>query len=119
VSTPVPPLQDGLYQPTLDGQDDRVDVIARTTKGSAVALFHTQMWPGLSVEASSKGGRATVSVTDAGEPVPGATVRLGSRSVRTNLRGEASVKLEAGAYTVVASKTKYVSARTSVRVKKV
>jgi hypothetical protein len=39
--------------------------------------------------------------------------------VRTNQRGEASVKLEAGAYPVVASKAKYVSARTSVRVKKV
>jgi hypothetical protein len=119
VSTKLPPSQDSLYQLTLDGQDDRVDVIARTTKGSAVSLFHTQMWPGLSVEASDKAGLVTVSVTDAGEPVPGAGVRLGGRSLRTNERGQASLKLGAGTYRVVASKTKYVGAKTSVRVKAV
>src|SRR3954451_14917518 len=119
VSTALPPSQESLYQLTVDGHDDRVDVIVRTTKGSAVSLFHTQMWPGLSVETSSKAGLVTVSVTDAGEPVRGASVRLGGRSLRTNERGEASLKIGAGNYRVVASKTKYVSASTSARVRTV
>ena len=83
-----------------------------------MSLFHTQMWPGLSVEAASKAGVVTVSVTDAGEPVPGAVVNLAGRSLRTNQRGQASLKLGAGAYRVAASKAKYVGAKTSVRVKK-
>jgi hypothetical protein len=119
VSTKLPPSQDSLYQLTIDGQKDRADVIARTTKGSAVSLFHTQMWPGLSVEASNKAGLVTVSVTDAGEAVPGVTVRIGGHSLRANERGQASLKLQAGTYRVAASKTKYVSANTSVRVKTV
>jgi hypothetical protein len=119
VSTKLPPAQDSVYQLTIDGQKDRVDVIARTTEGSAVSLFHTQMWPGLSVEAASKAGLVTVSVTDAGEPVPGASVSLGGRTLRTNDRGQATLKLRAGTYRVVASKTNYVGARTSVRVKTV
>ena len=117
VSIRLPPSQDSLSQLTVDGQDDRVDVIARTTKGSAVSLFHTQAWPGLSVEASSKNGLAKAVVTDAGEPVPGASVRIGNHSLRTNERGEVSLELKAGDYPVVASKAKYVSAKTTVKVK--
>jgi hypothetical protein len=117
VSTTLPPAQDSLAQLTVDGQTDRIDVIARTTKGSAVSLFHTQMWPGLSVEATGKNGVATVVVTDAGEPVPGANVRVGTHSLRTNERGEASVELRAGDYPIVASKAKYVSADTTVGVR--
>ena len=58
-------------------------------------------------------------VKASGEPVPGAGVRVGGHSLRTNERGQASLKLRAGTYRVVASKTKYVSADTSVRVKAV
>ena len=116
VSTALPPAQDSLYQLTIDGQDDRVDVVGRTTKGSAVSLFHTQMWPGLTVTATSKARTVTVEVTDAGEPVPGSSVRVGGRLLRTNARGEATIDLAAGTYKINASKAKYVGATTNVKV---
>jgi hypothetical protein len=70
VSTAIPTSEDAVYTLDLSAQTDRVDVIVRTTKGSAVSLFHTQMFPGLTVEATSKAGQVTVHVTDAGDPRP-------------------------------------------------
>ena len=74
------------------------------------------MFPGLTVAASSKDGRATVTVTDAGDPVPGSSVSLAGRTLHTNAKGEASVNLPAGSYKVTASKPEYVGTTTNVRV---
>lgn len=116
VSVRIPPSQDAVYTLDLSAQGDRLDIVARTTKGSAVSLFHTQVFPGLTVAATSKDGRVTVKVTDAGQPVAGATVRVGGRVLRTGDDGQASATLPKGVYKVVASKAKYVGATTSVRV---
>jgi hypothetical protein len=119
VSTAIPASQDAVYNLDLSAQGDRVDVIARATKGSAVSLFHTQMFPGLTVEATSKAGRVTVHVTDAGDPVPGSSVRVGAHLLRTAADGTAGIKLPSGRYKVTAAKVHYVGAATSVRVKAV
>jgi hypothetical protein len=119
VSTAIPASQDAMYNLDLVAQDDRVDVIVRTTKGSAVSLYQTQLFPGLSVAATSKDGRVTVTVTDAGIPVPGSTVRIAGRTLHTDAKGEATVDLAAGIYKVTATKPKYVDANTSVRAKAV
>jgi hypothetical protein len=119
VSTAIPASQDAVYNLDLSAQDDRVDVIVRTTKGSAVSLFHTQMFPGLTVEAASKAGQVTVHVTDAGDPVPGSSVRVGAHLLRTAADGTAGIKLASGRYKVTAAKVHYVGAATSVRVKAV
>ncbi|MDX6516176.1 MAG: hypothetical protein QOH73_1842 [Gaiellaceae bacterium] len=117
VSTALPASQDAVYNLDLSAQDDRVDVIVRTTKGAAVSLFHTQMFPGLTVKATSKAGRVTVLVTDAGVPVPGSSVRVGGRLLRTGADGSAGIDLPSGSYKVTAAKAKYVGATTRVRVK--
>jgi hypothetical protein len=119
VSTAIPASQDAVYNLDLSAQTDRVDVIVRTTKGSAVSLFHTQMFPGLTVEATSKAGHVTVHVTDAGDPVPGSSVRVGAHLLRTAADGTAAIKLASGRYKVTAAKAHYVGAATSVRVKAV
>ena len=116
VSTTIPASQDGVVNLDLAAQDDRVDVIGRTTKGSAVSLFHTQMFPGLSVEATSKGGHVTVLVTDAGVPVAGSNVSVGGHLLHTGPDGRTTVELPSGSYDVTAAKTKYVGATTRVRV---
>lgn len=107
----------GVYNLDLAAQDDRVDVIARTDNGSsAVSLFHAQMLPGLSVKARSDGGRVTVTVTDAGDPVPGSSVRIGGHEVRTAGNGKATVALAAGNYPIEAAKAGYVDAKGSIHV---
>jgi len=116
VSTAIPASQDTMYNLDLAAQDDRTDVVVRTTKGSAVSLFHTQMFPGLSVEATSKGGRVTVLVSDAGDPVAGSNVSVGGRLLQTGADGRVEIKLPSGSYDVTASKNKYVGATTRVRV---
>ena len=119
VSTAIPPSQDAVYNLDLVAQNDRVDVIVRSTKGSAVSLYQTQMFPGLTVAATSKDRRVTITVTDAGDPVPGSSVRIGGRLLRTDKKGEATTDLPAGNYRVTAAKPKYVGATTSARVKAV
>jgi len=116
VSTAIPASQDSVYNLDLAAQDDRVDVIARTTKGSAVSLFHTQMFPGLSVEATSKGGRVTVLVSDAGVPVAGSNVSVGGQLLHTGPGGRVATELPSGNYDITAAKNKYVGATTHVRV---
>jgi hypothetical protein len=116
VSVPLPPGQDSVYTLDLSAQDDRLDIVARATKGSAVTLFHTQTFPGLTVRATAKNGRVTVTVLDAASPVPGSTVRVGGRVLHTDAKGQVTTTLPKGTYRVVASKPKYVGATTSVRV---
>ena len=116
VSTAIPAAEDAVYNLDLSSQADRVDVIVRTTKGSAVSLFHTQMFPGLSIEATSKAGHVTVHVSDAGDPVPDSSVLVGTHLLRTAADGTAGIKLPNGSYTVTAAKLHYVGATTSVRV---
>jgi hypothetical protein len=56
-------------------------------------------------------------VTDAGDAVSGATIRVAGHTVTTNGRGQASVTLPSGRYTATASKDKYVSASAALRVR--
>jgi hypothetical protein len=117
VSTAAPAHQDGgVYNLDLAAQADRVDAIARTANGSAVSIFHTQMLPGLSVRTFATPGHVTVSVTDAGDPVRGATVRIAGHLLRTARDGLTHLDLSAGSYPVAATKSGYVGAATRVRV---
>jgi hypothetical protein len=54
-------------------------------------------------------------VTDAGDPVAGATVRVAGREATTNARGVAVIAVPAHRHTATASKKAYVSATASVR----
>jgi hypothetical protein len=119
VSTAIPASQDAVYGLDLSAQEDRVDVIVRTTSDSAVSLFHTQMFPGLTVEATSNKGYVTVRVTDAGDPVPGSSVLVGGHPLHTAANGTAGIKLPKGSYKVTAAKVRYVGATTRIRVKAV
>jgi hypothetical protein len=96
----------------LDSQFDRVDVLARSTPGNG--LFHTQVYPGLTLRATG-GEVATFRVTDAGDPVAGATVRVAGRRATTNAAGTARIDLPRGSFRATASKANYRSASAGVR----
>jgi hypothetical protein len=106
----------GVYQLDLSAQADRVDAVARTDgTGTGPALYHTQSYPGLTLSATG-GRRASFRVTDAGDPVAGATVTVAGRTLTTSAQGRASVRPSPGGYTATASKSKYVSATAKIRI---
>jgi hypothetical protein len=92
----------------INAQRGRLDVLARYGAIGGVTLFHNQVYPGLTLRATGV-DVARFRVTDAGDPVQGATVRVGGRTVRTNAAGVATIDLPRGRYLATASKPEYVS----------
>jgi hypothetical protein len=78
------------------------------------STWHTQVLPGLTLTAS---GSRPVSfrVADAGDPVRGARIRVGGRTLTTDGQGRASARLRGGRYTAVVSKAGYTADSVRVR----
>ena len=99
-----------------DGVLGPLDEVINVTNGAAApAIYSARILEGLRVSASPArvsydlGGTVTVSVTDAGLPVPGVTVRVGSVLKLTNAAGRATFTVAKhsvkGAHAVSASRT--------------
>jgi hypothetical protein len=102
------------WKPQGEGSLGRLDLLAHVTTGAGLAAWHTQVLPGLTL--ACKGGRVvSCTVTDAGEPVGAAKVRIGGRTLTTNARGRVSADLPAGTLAATASKAGYTGARARVR----
>jgi hypothetical protein len=94
----------------LSAQADRLDVVLlQQTTGGATRLAHTQLLPGLTLlrgRVAIRGATALVGVRalEAGDPVGGVRVRIGSRAATTNAKGTAqiAVKLTRRKHRVVA-----------------
>ena len=114
------PEEDRVFQ-----RDDLggADVVVTATRQSAINVWHTQILRTLTVTAdpasARRGGRVTFRVSDAGDPVTGATVRFGSRTARTNAAGKATIAAAGsrGTIRVTASKDGYNANTTAVRVR--
>lgn len=120
VTIAVPPAarHGETYQLDLAAQRDRTDAIVRTQDdANHVATYSTQVLPGLTLVATGQRLRASFLVTDAGDPVQGATVTVAGHRARTNSAGRASVRLAAGRYAATAVKALYVKATGHVRVR--
>jgi hypothetical protein len=98
----------------IAAQDDRLDVLGRFAALSGVTLFHSQVYPGLTLVARG-GDRATFRVTDAGDPVAGATIRVAGRTLTTGAGGTASADLPPGTHRATAARAGYTGATASVR----
>jgi hypothetical protein len=85
------------------GQADLLDLVGSFSLGSSslAASWHTQVLPGLTLSASrtrlrahtGQAQRVTFFVSDAGAPVKGATVRVGSVKGKTNSKGKVKLLL--------------------------
>lgn len=78
-----------------DGARGRLDLLANTASTTRGGIWHTQVLPRLSatarsVQLRSGSSRVTVTVTDAGDAVPGATVKAGSIRATTDAAGKAT-----------------------------
>lgn len=113
----------GLYG---EGSAGTLDLVAHAGSGSSIPDWNTQVLPRLSLtvvfsRTEKKGGqvlrRLSLRVTDAGDPVPGATVKVAGRTLRTAANGRVSGLFPStGKQTgAKAAKTGYAAATTRVR----
>lgn len=96
---------------------NKTDVLAKFQSISGADLYHTQVLPGLTLTVTRGKTRTTFRVWDAGDPVKGATVAVGGRTLVTSAAGSASADLRPGRYTAKASRAGYVGASLRVRVR--
>lgn len=113
----------GLYG---EGSAGTLDLVAHAGSGSSIPDWHTQVLPRLSLtvvfsRTEKKGGqllrRLSLRVTDAGDPVPGATVKVAGRALRTAANGRVSGLFPSTGKQTGAKATKagYAAATTRVR----
>ncbi len=89
------PADDSVTRTSSDGALGPLDVIINASNGIAVpAIYTTRIYEALRVAVSpgsvsyAHGGNVTVTVTDAGVPVAGAAVKVGSVTKHTNAKGK-------------------------------
>jgi hypothetical protein len=103
------------YSVDASATANALDVLALFGTGnvSGGATYVKRVRPGLTLKARRHSDQVTFTVTDAGDPVRGATVRLGGRSGRTNRKGRVTLARKRGSAT--ASAPGYAGARMRVR----
>lgn len=99
-----------------EGSVGPLDAIARYRVGTQLAWWQTHVLPPLSIAASrTPKGVVTVKVTDAGDGVKGATVRVAGRKQTTDAKGVATFAGVKSAGAATASATGYASAKGGFR----
>ncbi len=103
---------DTVWKLTGDGALGPLDVLASVSTPGSLAAWHTQLLPPLSASAA---GAATFRVTDVGDPVAGATIRVAGHTLTTNAAGRATVALPHGTYVARVTTSGYRPATVRVR----
>ena len=112
------------------GSQQRLDVLMTCADFAAahvaIHVSATQSLVPLQISANTasinhkKGGAATFRVSDVGDPVAGATVTVNGKRGTTNAKGQATFHFpkgsRSGSFKVVASKSDYLNASTSLRI---
>ena len=100
---------DTVWKIAGEGSRGWLDLFVSVSTPGSLAYWHMQVLPGLTIACA---GGVGCAVTDAGDPVAGAKVKIGSKAVTTNAKGKASARVAPGTYTAVASKAGYTSGST-------
>ena len=115
-----PPSGATIFRLNGEGSAGPLDLIANLSGPGGQSLWHQQISPKLQLAATTrktgKGRTITFRVLDAGDPVAGATVKAGGKSLKTAANGTATLK-QATAARVKATATRagYVAATLTVR----
>ena len=87
-----------------DALPEPLDIVARIGKDEDIGGWHQRMLPKLTLRTKVSGGKVTVTVLDAGDPVPGATVKVaGGGTKKTSAAGKATFKPGKGRHKASAS----------------
>jgi hypothetical protein len=116
VNTLKPAGSRAVYRLNGEGSAGPLDLIFNDGE----AFYHQQVWPKLSLTSSTRaagtGRTITFRVSDAGDPVAGATVKAGGKSLKTAANGQATLKqARAARLKATASKPGYSPASATVR----
>jgi hypothetical protein len=111
----------GLTFVQCEGSAGPLDLFAYVNdKGNQPGFWHTHVLAELSLRAkvakTKTGARVTLSVRDAGDPVPGVAVVVGGRHLKTGSSGSVTVALRPGAYSASVSAAGYAAASTAFHV---
>lgn len=108
--------------------DEGLDLLAVFGIGttSNAATYHRRIRPGLSLSAApatlrrGRRSRVTFTVTDAGDPVKGATVKAGGRAVRTDGKGRGRLRVRGSGSRLTAKATRdgYTAAKRRLTVRR-
>ncbi|MBZ5514683.1 MAG: hypothetical protein LAN62_07540 [Acidobacteriia bacterium] len=107
----------GIFKVKGEGSVWPLDLFLACQSGNELATYHTQVFPGLSVGVTPKtvtaaqGGTVTFEVTDAGDPVAGASISVAGKPLTADAKGHASLPLakasKPGPLTATATKSGY------------
>jgi hypothetical protein len=111
-----PPSGGTIYRLNGEGSAGPLDLIANVQAGGSQGFWHQQVWPKLELSGARSGNRIVFRVGDAGEPVAGATVKAGGKSLKTNASGRATLSpAPSGRVKATASKAGFAPGAASVR----
>jgi hypothetical protein len=111
-----PPGGGTIYRLNGEGSAGPLDLIANVQTGGGNAYWHQQVWPKLSLTGARAGKNIVFRVTDAGDPVAGASVKAAGKILKTNASGRATLtQAPSGRVKASASKAGYAAATTTVR----
>ncbi len=102
----------GLTFLQCEGSAGPADVFA-----DSGGFFHAHLLAQLSLSARVAKSKVTVFVRDAGDPVAGVAVTVGSKHLRTAANGQATLTLRPGSYSATASAPSYATASTRFSVR--
>lgn len=114
VSVAPPAGTSQLWKVTGDGSLGPLDLLVSASTPGSLATWHTQVRPPLSLSAKKGAAAVTFTVTDAGDPVAGAKVAFGGKTITTNASGKATAAPPAATAKATAKKAGYTPASATV-----
>jgi hypothetical protein len=105
-----------LWRVAGEGSLGHLDLFSHVSTGNSIATWHTQVRPGLTLRC--QGGKViNCTVSDAGDPLGGAKVTIGGKTLTSNSKGKVSVNLPPGTFVAKATKGGYTGASKRVKSK--
>ena len=106
------PAGPGLTFLQCEGSAGPLDLFA-----DSGGFFHTHLLAQLSLRPQAAKGKVTISARDAGDPVAGVKITVGSKHLATDTHGLVSLTLRPGSYSASATATGYASSSASFTVR--
>jgi hypothetical protein len=111
-----PPSGGTIYRLNGEGSAGPLDLIANIQTGSSNGFWHQQIWPKLQLTGKRTGHSIVFRVLDAGDPVAGAAVKAGGKTLKTTANGTARLgNAPSGRVRATGSKAGYAPATLTVR----
>jgi hypothetical protein len=113
----LPANTDGLANIQGEGSAGPLDLFGYIVAGTDRGFRHTHVLAEFALTAQSAKGKVTLSARDAGDPLAGAAITVGSHHLHTDAKGHATLTLRPGSYSASATAGGYLPASAHFTVK--